>query len=102
MTLALAIHELATNATKYGSLTNTDGYVELRWQRVGETFEFSWIEFGGPKVIEPTNKGFGTKLIKDLLASDLNGKVVMTYHPSGLECSLSADFSSLSGEFVSA
>src|SRR5262249_55834489 len=64
---ALVVHELATNATKYGALAAPDGHISIRWGIEDNAFSFSWIERGGPPVHPPTSTGFGTTLIKAAL-----------------------------------
>ena len=68
LAMALAVNELATNATKYGSLSVSDGKVDVRWsleERDGlPQFVFRWLERGGPRVAEPVRKGFGTRVTK--------------------------------------
>ena len=61
---ALIIHELATNATKYGALSTPNGKVAIRWEVKDDAFAFSWVETGGPPVQLPATTGFGTKLIQ--------------------------------------
>ena len=78
---ALVVHELATNATKYGALSTPDGNISIRWSVDDNAFSFSWIERGGPPVQPPTTTGFGTKLIK----AALEGSPKISYGPSGLE-----------------
>lgn len=93
LALAVAIHELATNAAKYGSLS-TDGGVEIVWTNGGAepVFRFVWKETGGPNVIAPAKSalGFGTRLIEKMLANDFNGAVQIHYHPGGVACELVA------------
>ena len=95
MALSMAVHELATNAVKYGSLS-TDGTVDIVWTKetleTQPTFRFVWTESGGPRVTEPKpeKKGFGSRLIEQLLASDFNGKVRTFYRAGGVECELVA------------
>jgi PAS domain S-box-containing protein len=95
LALAVALHELATNATKYGSLSG-DGTVDIGWSNGGETpaFRFTWREAGGPAVTEPApgKKGFGSRLIEKMLASDFSGHVRINYDIGGLECELVAPF----------
>ena len=87
--LALAVHELATNAVKYGALSNDDGTVTLTWAGSGDTFQsFEWVERGGPGVAPPTRQGFGTKLIQTLVGSYFGGVVDLTYLPEGVTFSL--------------
>lgn len=92
---ALAIHELATNAVKYGALSNDTGRIEVRWRLrdVGEDGEgqprmldLEWAENGGPPVAPPRRRGFGSRLIERSLARELNGEVVLDFEPSGLVC----------------
>jgi len=92
LTMALILHELATNALKYGALSNPEGHVELSWTYDPATrvLEGLWIESGGPQVSEPTRKGFGSRLIERSLRGELKGAAVMDYRPEGLRCALSA------------
>ena len=92
LALALAVNELATNAAKYGSMSDPNGSVAINWQidTASElpTFIFTWQEFDGPPVSPPTREGFGTRLIVRLLASDFRGDVSLDYRPAGLICRL--------------
>ena len=93
VSLALALHELATNAAKYGALTTETGHVELGWSVVpAEKFGFTlrWCEKGGPPVSPPQRRGFGSRLIERGLASELGGEVTMDYRPEGLCCEIRA------------
>jgi PAS domain S-box-containing protein len=86
--LALALHELSTNAAKYGALSTPGGRVDLSW-KVAEESKASrlyvcWEEVGGPPVVPPTRTGFGSKLIERVLASEINGTVELDYRPSGV------------------
>ncbi len=74
LALSLALHELATNAAKYGALSRPAGRVELRWEVQGEQLHLSWRETGGPPVVAPSRRGFGSRLLEDVLASDLDGQ----------------------------
>ena len=86
LAFSLAFHELATNAVKHGSLTVSDGRVNLEWTRTGEGFEFAWRETGGPRVATPTGKGFGTRLLTRILATEIRGTVELDYAPAGAVC----------------
>lgn len=91
LSLALAIHELATNALKYGALSTEAGKIDIGWSNGDPAypgFRFTWQEAGGPAVSEPSRRGFGTRLIERILASDFSGKVEMLYLPEGIKCEL--------------
>ena len=95
VTLALALHELATNAAKYGALSNTQGTVRIRWDTTARAdadplLEFDWIESGGPPVQKPQRRGFGTRMIEQGLAAELDGDVAIDFQPSGLICRVRA------------
>jgi two-component sensor histidine kinase len=82
--IGLALHELATNAGKYGALSTDMGRVDIHWGAEGETFTMSWTERDGPAVSPPQRRGFGTIVIKEMAESSLEGKVDLDYAPSGL------------------
>lgn len=84
--LALATHELATNAVKYGALSNDSGRVSIKWGAEGDQMELIWTETGGPPVAVATTAGFGTKLIQRALASNLRGTVELQFNPGGITC----------------
>lgn len=96
LSLALAVNELGTNALKYGALSTPSGAVSVEWSMiaegdaVGKTLVWRWIETGGPLVTPPSRRGFGTVLVENVLANDFEGLVEMTYHPTGVECVLTA------------
>jgi PAS domain S-box-containing protein len=86
--LGLAVHELATNAAKYGALSRAGGRLELSWSTDGAgQLLLSWKERGGPPVAEPHGSGFGTQMIRRTLAS-LRGEASIHYRKEGLECTL--------------
>lgn len=91
--LTLALHELATNASKYGALSNALGQVEVRWRvtpgRHGR-LQMTWHERGGPPVQPPARRGFGSWLIETGLAQDLGGKVELAFEPQGVTCRIEA------------
>ncbi len=91
-TLALALHELATNAIKYGALSQPAGRVDVSWRlddADGTTrLIFDWRERGGPPVTPPKRKGFGSELLERTLAFELKGKTTLTFNPSGLHCTI--------------
>ena len=86
--LSLGLHELATNAIKYGALSKPGGSVDIGWGLDGETFRMSWIEKDGPPVLPPTATGFGTRLLERALASEIGGKVRLDYRSNGLQCDI--------------
>lgn len=82
--LSLALHELATNATKYGALSTTDGHVALSWDvRDDGAFWFSWIEVDGPSADPPTEQGFGTVLVRQIVATYFDGTATLEFPASG-------------------
>ena len=95
---ALILHELATNAAKYGALSGPQGQVEIKGaiERIDdkEVFAFQWIEIGGPKVTVPTRKGFGTSVLADV-ARQFCQDVTVQYDPAGLVYSLRAQVSAI-------
>jgi len=86
VTLALALHELATNASKYGALSVDAGKVHVGWTADGDKFDLKWQETGGPAVQAPTSEGFGMRLIRRSLAAELRGKVEIDFGVDGLTC----------------
>jgi two-component sensor histidine kinase len=102
LSLALIIHELSTNAAKYGSLSTQDGFVNVRWRVEGNhqppRFVFEWQEQGGPQVAEPTRKGSGSRLIRAGLSGTIENSVNVDYAPGGLRCEIVAELSSLQTE----
>lgn len=92
LTMALVLHELATNAVKYGALSVEAGHVTLGWtfDPAAERLRMTWVETGGPQVTPPTRRGFGSRLIERALRGDLQGAATMTYAPTGLVCLMEA------------
>lgn len=88
VSLALAVHELATNASKYGALHGDTGRVLISWTVEGGRLKLDWREEGGPPVRPPTSRGFGSRMIERGLASDLGGTVSLRYEPDGLICTI--------------
>jgi PAS domain S-box-containing protein len=94
LTLAMAFHELTTNAAKYGALSVAGGRIEIRWQPVrGENdsrpmLRIDWIEQGGPVVAEPQQCGFGSKLIEGSIAAELGGSARLAFEPTGFCCAI--------------
>lgn len=92
LALSMALHELATNAVKYGALSVPGGKVEVQWEtdlHDGEhSLQLRWIERDGPPVAEPTHVGFGHRLITDGLAYELDGTVALSYAATGVVCTI--------------
>lgn len=89
--LSLALHELATNAVKFGALSIESGHVELSWTRLPQGgFELTWVESGGPTVSPPARPGFGSTLLEQVTGRELNGEAVVEYRPSGVRARLIA------------
>jgi PAS domain S-box-containing protein len=89
VSLAMIVHELTTNAIKYGALSNAEGTVSIEWGVSAEAdLKLIWIERGGPSVSPPTSRGFGTRLIERGIASDRQSKVAMLFLPEGLRCEI--------------
>ena len=89
--LSLALHELATNAVKYGALSVESGRVEVRCAQVADGgFELFWTETGGPPVVVPTHKGFGSTLLGQVTGRELNGEVELEYRRGGVNVRLRA------------
>jgi PAS domain S-box-containing protein len=87
--IGMALHELSTNAAKYGALSNQKGRVAIDWKIDGENgqdpmFQLRWAERGGPPVIAPLHKGFGTTIIQRVAAQSLNGRATLDYLPDGV------------------
>jgi two-component sensor histidine kinase len=83
--IGLALHELATNAGKYGALSTHIGVVDIGWAMTDDTFTMSWTERNGPPVRPPERKGFGNMVIDSMAGRTLGGEVHLDYPPSGLE-----------------
>jgi PAS domain S-box-containing protein len=83
--LGMAVHELATNASKYGSLSGARGRVDVRWRVTNDVFELSWTESGGPKVLQPSRRGFGSSVISTMVEQSLQARVVLTYDAEGVK-----------------
>ena len=85
--LSMVFHELATNAVKYGALSSSSGRIVVEWQREGNELALTWREQGGPPAHEPTQTGFGSRLITRGLAGS-GGTAEMAYNESGLVCTI--------------
>jgi len=92
LAIAMAIHELATNAAKYGALSTREGEVVVKWQVDAAKFPASirldWTERNGPPVAEPIRKGFGSRMIQLHLAAELGGDASLDFAASGVVCKI--------------
>ena len=88
-TLALALHELATNAAKYGALSSLHGRITVNWKLVKGSLELEWKEDAGPKVEKPASRGFGTRSVIASIETQLGGRAIFDWRPEGLCCRLS-------------
>ncbi|NEU13872.1 PAS domain S-box protein [Methylobacterium sp. BTF04] len=100
VTLSMALHELMTNASKYGALSVPTGRVTLTWTVAhddsgAEHLGLIWTESGGPSVSEPTRKGFGSRLIERQLPMEFDGSATITYAPTGVVCQIDIPLTAL-------
>ncbi len=99
LAFAMVLHELGTNAAKYGALSVPGGVVEVGWtvqpDAEGPILHLSWREAGGPVVCAPIHRGFGTRLIERSLATDFNAAVSLSYDPAGIRLTLKAPLAAL-------
>jgi two-component sensor histidine kinase len=96
LSLTMALHELCTNAAKYGALSSATGRVAINWRvttqaAFGQTrLHLQWEEQGGPPVSAPQKRGFGSRLIERGLARELDAEVRLDYAPTGVVCAIDA------------
>jgi PAS domain S-box-containing protein len=90
LALALALHELGTNAAKYGALSADGGFIDIAWHQADGVLRLDWKESGGPAVAAPSRRGFGSRLIEQGLGGDLGGEARITFEPDGLRCTIQA------------
>jgi two-component sensor histidine kinase len=99
LSITLAVHELGTNAAKYGALSNETGRINVRWsvrkRDDHSQLVFTWRERGGPEVSPPTRRGFGSRMIEQALRAHFSGAVTMTYAPEGVDFRIVAPLSDL-------
>jgi two-component sensor histidine kinase len=91
--LAMVVHELATNAAKYGALSQSGGHLSVRWRRTADfssapMLRIEWKETGGPPVAAPAREGYGSSVIRDLLAYELAGRVDLVFETDGVRCTI--------------
>ena len=93
--LALALHELATNAAKHGALSSPSGKITLDWQLQSDALTLNWAETGGPGIASPSSRSFGLKVIVASIEQQLGGKTAFDWDPKGLRCIFSIPRSEL-------
>ena len=102
LSLSLILHELTTNAVKYGALSSENGRVHVAWDVSGDEearrFTLSWRETGGPTVSPPSRSGAGTRLIRAGLAGTVSSAVTVDFEAAGILCRIEADFTSMGEE----
>lgn len=86
LALSMAVHELCTNATKYGALSRPGGLVHIEWRYGAPRLELDWAETGGPPVQRPERTGFGTRMLQQAFAGMTQGEVKVLFEPAGLRC----------------
>ena len=96
--LALVLHELASNAAKYGALSGLSGHVQLRWSCPAEVLTITWQETGGPPVERPQRQGFGTSLIKEALAYEFDASCQLDFLPAGVQARFTIPYQRLGRE----
>ena len=98
LSLAMVTHELVTNAVKYGALSNGSGGVDVTWSVVNDAdgrLHVLWRESGGPPVVPPTRKGFGSRLVERGLAAELGGEAQIAYEIEGVVCTIDAPLAAM-------
>jgi PAS domain S-box-containing protein len=96
--VGLALHELATNASKYGALSTETGSVEVCWRLDGNIFAMNWTERGGPPASAPTHRGFGSTVVNAMAKRSVQGEVHLDYAPSGVVWTLTCPGGECPGE----
>ncbi|MDP3491996.1 MAG: HWE histidine kinase domain-containing protein [Hyphomonadaceae bacterium] len=90
LSLSMAMHELATNAVKYGALSNDAGRVDVSWSVKDGRMRIEWRESGGPSVAPPERRGFGSRLVERGLAGEMGGTAQIAFEPTGVVCVIEA------------
>jgi two-component system CheB/CheR fusion protein len=91
LSLGMILHELVTNAAKYGALSNSHGKVVVAWKADDDGMQLDWVERDGPQVASPTRRGLGMKLVEREAVAGLGGKSKIDFEPNGLRVSLEID-----------
>ena len=98
LSLSMAMYELATNAVKYGALSNDTGRVDVSWTLIDGRLSIEWRESGGPPVQTPQRRGFGSRLVERGLAGEMGGTAEITFEPSGVVCVIDAPIDLYEGD----
>jgi PAS domain S-box-containing protein len=93
--IALAVHELATNAAKHGALSSTTGKVTITWKVQPDVLAIQWVESGGPRIAPPASRSFGLKVVRTSIENQLRGKTEFDWDPRGMRCTMSIPRSEL-------
>lgn len=88
VSLSMVIHELCTNAVKYGALSVPDGRVAIEWKTADDRFKLRWKESGGPPVEAPLRQSFGSRLIEQALPGQMSGEARLRFEPDGVNCEI--------------
>ena len=102
--VSMALHELATNAVKYGALSAPGGSVDVDWRveaaEVPPRLVIDWRETGGPPVAKPSQRGFGSTLIERGISYELDGRVVLDFAPEGVRCRMEIPLTAEMGSMI--
>ncbi len=88
LSIAMVLHELLTNAVQHGALSVAEGSVDLFWKVYDGRLHLDWREHGGPAVVEPSRRGFGTRLFERTVVNELRGAASLDFNPSGVHCTM--------------
>jgi two-component sensor histidine kinase len=91
----MVLHELCTNAIKYGALSSPQGQVRIDWGAADNALWLRWVESGGPLVLPPVRRGFGSRLIEHGLRHEIGGSVAIDFAPGGLTCTIEVPLAEL-------
>ena len=101
LAVAMAVHELCTNAVKHGALAAKSGRVAIAWRAQGERLHWTWREFDGPAVSPPLRRGFGLRVIEAGFRDQLRGSIEMSFAPPGFVCAVEVPLAALHGTVAS-
>jgi two-component sensor histidine kinase len=94
LAISMALQELATNAAKYGALSEASGRLSIAWSQEGDAVRLRWGEADGPTVVPPSRRGFGSRLIERNLARELGGEAKIDFAPTGVVCTITGTLQS--------